>query len=348
MQAFVMSDLGVGGVATVPDPSPGTGEALLAPVFSGLCGTDIHLFREGTMLDRNALPLVLGHEFVAEVVDARGLRTIDGIPLEPGSLVAAEPVLPCGACVQCARGRFNLCADWTHLGITRNGSWAELVVAPAARLTHVPQGISAREAALAEPLACAVNFILDRGGLRAGQSVLVLGAGPVGLLAAAVARAAGAAAVVVSEPQPGRRERAHAIGADLVVDPIGEDLSTAVSEFTRGAGVDLIVEITGAAAAVAQAIVLARPGTRVVLAGLGNCDPVPVDVNQVALKELEVRGGFASRWAMSRGLNLLARGTVGVESIITSERSWAEAITAMDDMRSDPDTCKIVLSAPES
>lgn len=346
MNGFVMTDIGVGAAQAIADPTPAPGEAVVAPRYSGLCGTDVHLFHEGTMLDTADLPMVLGHEFVGEVVEPGGSRTIDGRMLRQGDLVAAEPLLPCGRCRQCARGSINLCADWSHLGITRNGSWADLVAVPATRLSVLPEGVTARQAALAEPLACAVNFVLDRGRLSAGETVLVLGAGPVGLLCAAVARAGGAAQVIVSEPQAGRRQRALDIGADLAVDPLATPLADVVAEATGGAGVDLVIEVTGAPAAVAQSIDVAAPGSRVVLAGLGAGGRVGIDTNALAIKELEVRGGFASRWAMTRGLSLLARGVIATEPLITSEREWVHAEQAMHDMLHDPETCKIILRAP--
>lgn len=347
MRAFVMTELGVGGIASTADPVPAEGEALLAPIYSGLCGTDVHLFTDGTMLEESSLPLVLGHETVASVIEPNGLRSSDGSALAVDDVVVAEPVLPCGTCLQCSRGRPNLCAAWTHLGITHNGSWADLVAVQASRLTRVPDGVSARDAALAEPLACAVNFVLDRGALAVGESVLVLGAGPVGLLVAAVARAAGASAVIVSEPQASRRARALSVGADAVIDPVTEDLADAIATLTQGRGVDLIVEVSGAPRAISQAIAVAARGSRVVLAGLGSGASVTLDTNDIVLKELDVRGGFASRWAMSRGLSLLARGAIHTASIITSERSWADAVTAMSDMANDTATCKILLSAPD-
>lgn len=346
MQGFVMTGIGVGSAQSVDDPTSLRGEAIVAPLYSGLCGTDVHLFHEGMMLDEGDLPMVLGHEFVGRVVDANGSVTAGGVMLRDGDLVAAEPVLPCGQCHYCARGMLNLCLNWSHLGIVRDGCWAEFVAVPGQRLTVLPDGVDVRTAALAEPLACAVNFVLDRGEVSAGQTVLVLGAGPVGLLSAAVAKAAGAAAVIVSEPQSGRRDRARAVGADVVVDPLEEDLAMIARDLTGGVGADVIIEVTGAAPAIAQSIDIAAPGSRVVLAGLGGGSRVPIDTNALAIKQLDVRGGFASRWAMPRGLAMLAKGVLRVDSLITSEHSWADAELAMHDMVHHPDTCKIVLTAP--
>ncbi|MDR2256116.1 MAG: alcohol dehydrogenase catalytic domain-containing protein [Arthrobacter sp.] len=345
MQAFVMTELGQGGLANVEDPQPQDGEVLVRPVYAGLCGTDIHLFNEGTMLDPADLPLVLGHEFVGEVAGGDASASASA-GLSVGDLVVAEPLVPCGTCEQCLAGRFNLCSDWEHLGITRHGAWADSIAAPVRRLTKVPSGVSARDAALAEPLACAVNFVLDRGRLAPGDTVAILGAGPVGLLCAAVARGAGARTVIVSEPNEGRRKRALLVGADVVLNPLGEDLEAVIERATEGRGADLIVEVTGVGGAMAQAITAARPGSTVVLAGLNSGADVPIKTNAIALKELDIRGGFASRAAMGRALELLADGKLRIDPLVTDEFSWAEAEAAMAKVASDPDTCKILLTAP--
>lgn len=337
MHAFVMTDVNRGSVETVQDPTPLADEIVLAPEYSGVCGTDVHLFRQGAMLAESGLPLVLGHEFVATVVDSNGVTS-----LPVGTRVAVEPLLPCGLCRMCQRGKPNLCYNWEHLGITRNGCWAEYVAVPAQRVTALPDAVSSFDAALSEPLACAVNFVLHRGSLSAGESILVLGAGPIGVLCVAVAKAAGAALIVVSEPLASRRERAREAGADVVIDPQSDDVPTVIDELTFGIGFDLIVEVSGSGRAIAQAIDVAAPGSRVVLAGLGSGASVPLDTNAVASKELNIRGGFASRWAMTTGLSLLADGRLSTASLVTSVRGWADASEAMDALSDDPETCKIL------
>lgn len=340
-----MTGIGQGGVDTVPDPQPTKEDVIIAPAYSGLCGTDVHMFREGTLTRPEALPLVMGHEFVGEIVETNGhTNSLRGQPLAPGTLVAVEPLLPCGRCRMCLRGKPNLCSEWDHLGILRDGCWADYVAAPATRISVVPEGVSARAAALSEPLACAVNFVVHQGALTAGESVLVLGAGPIGLLCATMAKAAGASAVAVSEPMEHRRALAEEVGADITFDPMTEDLSQAVTDFTHGTGFDLIIEATGAPPVVGQAIEIAQPGSRLVLAGLGGSSNVGVDTNAIVTKELEIRGGFASRWAMNTGLSAIAAGHIRTEKLISSIRSWAEAESAMEDMLSDPTTCKILFN----
>jgi 2-desacetyl-2-hydroxyethyl bacteriochlorophyllide A dehydrogenase len=343
--AFVMEGTGVGGVRDVPDPVASAGQLLVRPDYSGLCGTDVHMFHEGTLTRPDALPVVMGHEFTG-VVEEIGPGALDrrpypeDRPLQVGDRVAVEPMLPCGRCLRCLRGRPNLCLDWSHLGILVDGAWAELVAVPGSRAVRIPESIDPVESGLLEPLACAVNFVLDRGEVAPGDAVLVLGAGPIGLLSAQVAVAAGAGSVVVSEPNPLRRELASSVGATAVVDPVAglPDLR----ELTGGREVDVVVEATGVPAAVASAITLAPSGSRVVLAGLGGSSAVPLDANLLVQKELEVRGGFASRWAFARAIDLLARERVRTAPLVSSVRHWSEALEAMKAMTGDPATCKIL------
>lgn len=342
-----MSDIGLGRRERVADPTPRRGDVIVAPEYSGLCGTDIHMFHEGTLTHQEALPVIMGHEFVGRVAEL-GPIDPDAEPhgLRVGDAVAVEPMLPCGSCRQCRSARFNLCSDWSHLGILENGCWADFVRVPGTRVTRLPDGVSPYDAALAEPLACAVNFVEHRGRIQSGQSVLVLGGGPIGLLCVCIARAAGAGVIVVSEPHAHRRELALTIGADVAVDPLTRDLADALRSAVPGdaAGADLIIEATGAKAAVAQALSLATPGSRVVLSGLGSTGPASIDTSDIVVKELSVVGGFASNGAMSTGLQAIADGHVRTDDFVTTIQPWATADKAMHAMSADIDTCKILFS----
>ncbi|MBU8826603.1 zinc-dependent alcohol dehydrogenase [Mycolicibacterium goodii] len=327
------------------DPTPRPGEVIVAPEFSGLCGTDVHMFNEGTLTRRDALPLVMGHEFVGRVAELGAADpSMKPHNLRIGQPVAVEPLLPCHQCRHCHAQRYNLCGDWSHLGILANGCWADYVRVPADRITPLPDGVTPYDAALAEPLACAVNFVAHRGQLDAGESVLILGGGPIGLLSVCMARAAGAGVVIVSEPQEHRRTRALSVGADVVIDPVSQNVADAIAAATSGNGVDLIVEATGSKAVVAQSIGLAAPGSRVVLSGLGSAGFAQIDPNEIVVKELSVLGGFASSAAMQTGLKAIADGHVKTDDFVSAIRPWSEAEAAMNDMLAEPTTCKILFS----
>ncbi|OBC17118.1 hypothetical protein A5784_25010 [Mycobacterium sp. 852013-50091_SCH5140682] len=344
MYGFVMSDLGIGRRERLKDPTPRAGDVIVAPDYSGLCGTDIHMFNDGTLTQLDALPLVMGHEFVGRVVEVGASDHDVPIPLRVGDAVAVEPMLPCERCHQCAAGRFNLCSNWSHLGILENGSWADFVRVPARRATKLPDGVTTYDAALAEPLACAVNFVVHRGQLQPGEAVLVLGAGPIGLLSICMAKSAGAEVVIVSEPHTYRREMASAVGADIVVDPMTQDLADAIrTALPNKLGVDLIVEATGSKSAVSQAITIAAPGSRIVMSGLGG-GLTPVDSDALVSKELTILGGFASRNAMQAGLDAIAAGYICTADFVTATYPWADAEHAMHKVLADPETCKILFT----
>jgi 2-desacetyl-2-hydroxyethyl bacteriochlorophyllide A dehydrogenase len=346
LHAFVMSDIGIGRRERVKDPTPTQGDVIVAPAYSGLCGTDVHMFNEGTLTRPDALPVVMGHEFVGTVVEMGPAQPGEApTGLRVGDSVAVEPMLPCGRCSQCRSRRFNLCADWSHLGILADGCWADYVRVPASRVTPLPEGVTMYDAALAEPLACAVNFVQHRGRLRPGESVLVLGAGPIGLLSICMARAAGASVIIASEPHEHRRRSALQVGANIAVDPLSQDVLDAIRSAVPGQpGVDLIIEATGSKAVVSQAISMAAPGSRVVLSGLGSGGPTPIDTTDIVAKELSVLGGFASREAMPIGLAAIAAGHVRTDVLVTAVYPWAEAERAMRDVLVDTNTCKILFS----
>jgi threonine dehydrogenase-like Zn-dependent dehydrogenase len=291
---------------------------------------------------------VLGHELFGEVAalgaDQPALHAYSDVAvrLELGTRVVAEPLLPCGACQMCQRAMPNLCTRWSHLGVSRDGCWAELVAVPSGRLVPVPEDLDSRVAVLVEPLACALNFV-DKAGVAAGGSLLVMGAGPAGLMTALAAKVAGAAPLLVSEPVAERRALARRFGADAVLDPAGDDLAVACAELTLSAGMDALIEVTGNPSAIAQAVQLSRPGSTLVLAGICAGSSTPVDTNSIVAKELTVRGGLASRWHFGRALRLAAAHRALLTAMISEERPWLEAGAALQVAHTDPTVCKILL-----
>jgi 2-desacetyl-2-hydroxyethyl bacteriochlorophyllide A dehydrogenase len=346
VRGFVFHSPGVGDVETVKDPQLTPDGVIIEPLVSGVCGTDVHMFYEGTLTQADSLPVVMGHEFVGRVIETGAEATArlpypDGRGLVAGDLVGVEPMLPCGRCTNCQRGWPNLCTDWGHLGILTDGSWADFVRAPGSRVIRIDADVDVSAVGLLEPLACAVNFVLDKGELQAGQRVVIFGGGPIGLLCAQVALAASAAAVLVVEPSEQRRALARRVGATHTVasgeaDEIRDELGTEP---------DLIVDASGHPAAVATAVALARPGSRLVLAGLGSGALTPMDTNAIVQKELEIRGGFASRWAFGRALALIASNSVDTAALVTKTVPWSQAADVLAELHTgNPSVCKILLS----
>lgn len=344
MRAFRMFGLNEGRLTDTPEPTLLPGDVLVEPEAAGVCGTDLHVFHEGVFVDfDNGLPVTMGHEVVGRVLGFGPGVTEESSGLHVGDRVVAEPVLNCGHCEMCLRGMPNLCIQWSHLGFLRDGVWADRVAIPSSRLTRISAEIPAIHAVLAEPLACALHF-LARGDMQAGKHVLVLGGGPAGQLTALAARAAGAASVVLSDPQETRRTLAVAAGADAALDPTREDIAAVMADVTQGHGADLVVEIAGTPPAVNQAFTSPRRGGTLVLAGICGAKEISVDTNRIVNDEITVRGAFATRWQMGAAAELLGRQTVDVSRIVTETMQLEEALVAMDRMKSDPSICKIVLT----
>ena len=330
MKAFRMLELGSAQMTDAPVPELQPGEALIEPVLTGICSTDIHVLHQGAVGAR--VPVTLGHEVVGRVVDIRSGETLrqpypGGEAIQPGSLVTVEPLLPCGACPQCYRGLPNLCGRSTHLGITRDGCFAEFLTVPDSRVFAVNDLDPAR-AIFVEPLACALHF-LHQGGVEPGMNVLVAGAGPAGLLTLQAASAAGAR-VFVSEPDAARRALALRLGAEAAFDPCSEDVPACIQELTRGSQAEVIIEITGVPGAISELLSWAAPGSTIVLAGICGGRRVELDSDRVVTGEVTIRGAVASRWQFQRAAQLLKDGRIDTTSLISHRRPWSEVPDLID------------------
>ncbi len=345
MKAFRMQGIGEGSVQTVDDPVLGEDELLVEPVVSGLCATDVHVYFEGALV--RDLPLTMGHETVGRVIEAR--RSGDWSPyaenaqtVQVGDLVCVEPLLPCNQCHACLRGRQNLCSNMSHLGIWRDGCWADYVTVPSLRAVPVHGSLSPSQAVFVEPLACALHF-LDRAGIGPGRSALIVGAGPAGLLTLQAAKASGASPLIVSDPADPRRRLAQDLGADLVVDPTEQDLDENIDDATAGLGCDVIIEVAGAPAAVQQAITIARPGSCVVLAGICGETHTEIDTNAIVTKELTIVGALASRWHFDRAMKLVVSGAVDTGPLVSRSTAWTDVEAMLHVAHKDLSVVKILL-----
>lgn len=340
MKAFQMTGVGSGRVVDLPDPEPGRGEFLLRPIVSGVCSTDVHVYLEG--VSEPALPVVLGHESVAEVIGVgpgNGWNAYGASVPRVGDRVVVEPLFPCRTCTSCVRGLPNVCLDSRHMGITRDGCFADLFTAPAWRTTKLPDGLAAEEAIFIEPLACALHFV-RLSGLTTGQHLLVLGGGPAGLLTVLVGTLAGLA-VALSEPEPARRQLGRAMGAQITAGP--DDLDEALAEAGWGNGPDAIIEVTGVSAAVAQALDIAPPASTVVLTGIGLEARLAANTIDVVVRELTIRGAAASRDQFARSLELVASGPEAVSPLVTHRLPWTQADSAMRTVQGDRTIGKVLL-----
>ena len=265
-------------------PEPGRGEVRIAVRQAAICGTDLHIEAWDDWAAANVTPgVTVGHEFVG-VVDAVG-PDVDGI--EIGDRVAGEGHVVCGTCRNCRAGELHNCRNVVSVGIQRDGGFAEYVVIPATNAYVVADHVPDDVAAILDPLGNAVHTALSFD--LVGEDVLITGAGPIGQMAAAIARHAGARHVVVTDLAPSRLEAALAMGASAAVVPGAESLRSVMAELDMREGFDVALEMSGAAAALADVLAHVNNGAKIGLLGLFGQAPV-VDVNQVILKGLTVKG----------------------------------------------------------
>ncbi len=283
----------------VPEPRPAAGEVLLRPIAVGICGSELSGY-----LGENSLrqpPLVMGHEFCAAVESGPPKSRFVS-----GQRVVVNPLLSCGACTHCRRGEENLCAERRIVGAACPGAFADLVVVPESACHAVPESLPDELAAMVEPLACAVRTV-ELGRIGVADSVLIVGAGAIGLFALAVARHAGAGVIAVLDPNRQRLQTAHAWGATHLLDA-REDVAAQMRRLTGGLGADVAIEAVGIAATRRTAVYGTRRGGRVVFIGLHEPESA-LPINEIVRNETEIAGSFCYRSrTFERALALLRAG----------------------------------------
>jgi L-iditol 2-dehydrogenase len=323
-----------------PRPSPGTDDVLVAVRDVGICGSDIHYYEHGRIGDYVVEePLVLGHESAGEVVDVG--EAVTGV--ESGDRVALEPGVPCRRCAHCKRGDYHLCEAVQFMATPpHDGAFTEYVTWPADFAYRLPESVSTAEGALCEPLSVGIHAC-RRGGVGTGDTVLIAGAGPIGLMVMEAARAAGATDVVIADVVAEKLAFASERGADLTVDVSNAALESAVDGYTDGVGADVVVEASGAEPSIRSTIDVVRRGGTVVLVGLADESSVPFDVLEVIDNEIDVYGSFRYKNTYEAAVDLLADDEVDVEGIIDFESS-IEDIDAAFRRAMDPNIVKGMIS----
>jgi 2-desacetyl-2-hydroxyethyl bacteriochlorophyllide A dehydrogenase len=275
------------------------GDEVLVKVTScGVCGTDLHIV-EGS--SRSSPPVVLGHEYAGIVADSG--KESNGYAV--GDHVAVDPNIACGTCFYCRRGEVHLCKRLRALGVDIDGGMAEFCIVPSPQLYRLPGTMSPEQAVFIEPLSCAVHGI-DRARIRAGDTVVILGGGTVGLLMLQLAKISGASRVIVTEPIEWKRTIATRIGASEVLDPHTSDVLGTVKDLT-GEGADVVIECTGRPETVALSLKLARRGGTVEWFGVCAVGKsVEVEPNSVYFNELTVVGSYVNPHTFDRSIALIA------------------------------------------
>ncbi len=327
----------------VPVPVPAPGEVLVRVHRCGVCGTDLHIAK-GNFPAPN-LPLTLGHEFSGTVA-ALG-EQVAGVAI--GDRVVVDINTSCGHCYYCTRGQKLFCTAVLQLGVHTAGGLAEYVVAPAVNLHALPDTVSLDTAAYVEPLACAIHG-QDRIGIRSGDRILVIGGGPMGLAHIALARLNGASQIIVSEPDPARRERATRLGADVVVDPFEAPLADTLGDLTDGIGPDVVIEAVGSIPTYESAIAVVRRGGKVLAYGAApqhaEMSLRPFDIYS---KELTIVGSYAGAYdTWPRAIALIAGGRFDPSLIVDSVRPLDEAVEAIRGLEHDRSTVKVHIQVSNS
>jgi len=275
---------------TVAVPATGPTDVLVRVKTASICGTDLHIYGwDRWSQGRIKPPVTLGHEFCGTVE-----RVGDEVrAVKPGDFVSAEMHVNCGHCHQCRLGEAHICQNLRIIGIDQDGAFAEFVKIPASNIWKLDAAIPEHYGAILDPLGNAVHTVLA--GPIAGQTVLVTGCGPIGLMSIAVAKACGSSTVFATETNEKRRTMARKMGADVVLNPATEDAVGKILAETSGTGVDALLEMSGNPTAIRQGFKALRAGGRASLLGIPT-ESVPLDlVNDVIFKGATVQGIYGRR-----------------------------------------------------
>jgi (R,R)-butanediol dehydrogenase/meso-butanediol dehydrogenase/diacetyl reductase len=303
-------------ITEVPVPKPDPNEALIKVKYCGICGSDVASYKTGTYEEG----LIIGHEFSGEIVELG--REVSGWSL--GDRVVENGVRPCRSCYFCLHNRPSLCDNLQMSGVSYDGGFAEFAKAPSDILYRIPDSVSDEEATLIDPLSDCIHAVRSSA-LQLGDRVLIIGAGPIGLLTLQCAREAGASEVFVSEVSDRRRNLAERLGATEVYDPTKENLYVRMDEATGGRGPDLVFECAGTPHTLRESVTLVRKGGQVFVISICE-EPVEADFMTLVLNELDMRGSYCGYEEYPYGIEYIAKKRVDVRSLISDVISLDQLI----------------------
>jgi 2-desacetyl-2-hydroxyethyl bacteriochlorophyllide A dehydrogenase len=332
MKAVLARNPGHLGLAEIAEPAPADDQAVVEVRYVGVCGTDLHAYKGSHPFV--TYPRVLGHEISGVLLAGPRDAALLSDGIKAGDPVIVEPYINCRACHMCRAGRGNACLELKVLGVHIDGAMTERVAVRADKVHRIPDGLSLRDAALAEPLGIGFHAV-RRGKIRPGQTVFVIGSGTIGRSVLAGAKQAGAQ-VAISELIEARIEAARRVGVDLALD--AKDAARMQRELLRWTdekGPDVVVEAVGLPETIQQAIDVARPGGVVVLVGMSNL-PVPLVTRPIMAKELNVYASRNSTGVLAELLGALAAGQIKAEPFVSHEIGLADAPGVIPDMCDNP------------
>ena len=299
-------------VEKVQDKQISENEVLIQVKYCGVCGTDIHIYNgEGGASDVTP-PLIPGHEFSGFVAAAGSAVT----SVKVGDRVCGDPNDMCGECYFCKNGKQHFCSSNVGIGTTVDGGFAEYVVMREKQVYKIPENLSFLQAAMIEPLSCCLHG-LDLCEIRTGDTVLVMGGGPIGMIMLQLAKNAGASQVILSEPVSEKREIALKSGADKTIDPLNEDIKAVLNECCSN--VDKVIECVGNTKTQENAIQVAGKGAAVMFFGLAAPgESFPIQPDDIFKKELKITSSYINPYTFERAIQVLGAGRIDVESVITN------------------------------
>jgi len=313
----------------VPEPEVGINDVLIKVKKTGICGTDVHIYNWDEWAQKTIpVPMVVGHEFVGEVVRV-GSNVSDFFP---GEIVSAEGHVVCGRCRNCLAGRRHLCNHTKGIGVNRPGAFAEYISVPMTNVWHHRPGIDLDIAAIFDPFGNAVHTALSFNVL--GEDVLITGAGPIGVMAAAVVKHAGARFVVVSDVNPYRLELAKKMGADAVVNPLEKSIADMQRELDMQEGFDVGLEMSGNASAFRDMIDNMAHGGKIAMLGIP-AEPIAINWSDVVFKMLTIKGIYGREmYETWYKMTVMLQGGLDISPVLTHRFHYTEFEKAFEIARS--------------
>jgi L-iditol 2-dehydrogenase len=316
-------------------PTPKDNEALIKLKAVGVCGSDVHFYEVGRIGDFIVKePLILGHECAGEVIEVgKNVTTV-----KIGDRVALEAGVPCKTCEFCRLGRYNLCPNVTFLATPPfHGAYREYITHTEDFLFKLPDNMTYEEGAMIEPLSVGV-YAAERGGVNVRNTVVIIGAGTIGLMTLQAVKARGATDIIITDLEPFRLELAKKLGATHTVNAKEVDAIQKVLELTNG-GADVVMEAVGAPATIQQTVKMARPGAVIVLIGMPTVDDIPIRVVEAICKEVDIRGIFRYANSYRPAIKLVSKGKIDVKSMITTRFPLDKVQEALEYPGKNPGTC---------
>lgn len=326
MKAVILKDVGQYAVVDKPIPEiQNDGDILARIECSSICGSDVHILADPPGI-RAKKGVTIGHEMVCQVVKTGKSVTA----FSPGERFVHDPNLSCGTCSYCQMGMPNMCRNMVTQGVELDGAFSEYIVVPEQAAVKIPQEMPAEKAIFAEPLNCVLSAV-NKVRVLPGQSVLVLGGGPIGQYFTKLFKVNGAGKVMVSEISDYRRSFSAKSGADVVINPSAENLAERVREETGGIGADVVADAVGIL--VNDAIACARCGGKILLFGNNQAVCQNISQSQITLKELTVYGSYIGQYTMPAVVKLLESGLVDFDYLITHRIALGDFREGIEAMR---------------